>query len=218
MTHHATRRKCLLLCLAGLATTAVAAAQEAPVAALDSLLGDTRTMSADVAQVIVESDGGVLEESVIAMHMKRPDGFYWETLEPFPELVVTNGKLLWNYQPDLEQVVVEPWDSDRSELAAQLLQGQTETLSRDYVIERLSEEGASLSEFRLRPLAGDSIYAQISISFVGPDLDTIHLRQTNGEQTVWRFSNVRRNEPLHDDLFEFEPPPGIEVIENEQVP
>ena len=51
---------------------------------LDVLLQDIETMSAKVLQLIVESDGGVLEESEIQMHLKKPDGFYWETIDPFP--------------------------------------------------------------------------------------------------------------------------------------
>ena len=74
---------------------------------LDALLQDISTLTADVTQLIVESDGGILEESEIRMQLKKPDGFYWETIAPFPELIVTNGKLLWNFQPDLEQVVIE---------------------------------------------------------------------------------------------------------------
>jgi len=215
MSHRHTTSKRSVLCLIGLAAPLIATAQESAIAALDALLGETRTMSAEVSQVIVESDGGILEESEIEMHMKRPDGFYWETLEPFPELVVTDGELLWNYQPDLEQVVVEPWDSSRSALAAQLLQGETDSLRSEYAIARLGEEGGSITEFRLTPLAADSVYSHINISFNGPELDTIHLRQKNGEQTVWRFHDVRRNQPLSDELFTFEPPPGIEVIDNE---
>ena len=217
MFHPPTTSKRSVLCLAGMLAPILAVAQTPAIAALDALLGETRTMSAEVSQVIVESDGGILEESEIVMHMKRPDGFYWETLTPFPELVVTNGEQLWNYQPDLEQVVVEPWDSSRSELAARLLQGETGSLSAEYAIERLGEEGGRITEFRLTPLAADSVYSTINISFDGPELDTIHLRQKNGEQTVWRFHDVRRNQPLSDDLFTFVPPPGIEVIKNDDV-
>ena len=35
-----------------------------------------------------------------------------------------------------------------------------------------------------------------------------------GQQTVWQFENIERNQPLADSLFEFEPPADIEVIEN----
>jgi len=183
---------------------------------LEALLADTSTLSANVTQLIMESSGGILEESRIRMHLDRPDGFYWETLEPFPELVVTNGKLLWNYQPDLEQVVVEDWNQSRSELAAQLLNGETDSLGEDYRVSLAASEG-SRREFDLTPVDADNSYERISISFLGPELDSIHLRARNGEQTVWRFDSVERNHQLPDSLFEFEAPPGIEVINNSYV-
>lgn len=184
---------------------------------LDAMLADIRTLSADVEQLIVESDGGVLEESQIRMYLKKPGGFYWETLSPFPELVVTNGTLLWNYQPDLEQVVIEDWDSERSELAAQLLSGNTASLSEEYSVSLDSTGDDPVQEFHLTPLASDSIYSTIMISFEQGELDMIHLRNKNGEQTVWRFVDVQRNQELASSLFEFDPPDGIEVIENTYV-
>ncbi len=192
-------------------------AQQDDLAALDALLNSIETLRADVEQLIVESDGGVLEESAIKMQLKKPDGFYWETITPFPELVVTNGVLLWNYQPDLEQVVIENWDSDRSELAAQLLSGQTANLGEEYTVALAPEVSADIREFRLTPRAADSVYSQIQITFIENELDMIHLRNKNGEQTVWRFSAVQRNTNIADSEFEFEPPEGIEIIENSYV-
>ena len=179
---------------------------------LDVLLQDIETMSARVLQLIIESDGGVLEESEIQMHLKKPDGFYWETIDPFPELIVTNGTYLWNYQPDLEQVVIEDWDNSESELAAQLLNGRTENIAADYMVQLISDDESS--EFELIPIALDSVYELITISFIASNLDMIHLDNKNGEQTVWQFRNIEKNQSLSDTLFVFEPPDGVDVIEN----
>ena len=181
---------------------------------LDTLLGNIETLAADVVQLIIESDGGVLEESEIQMLLKKPDGFYWETLAPFPELIVTDGSTLWNYQPDLEQVVIEDWDSSRSELAAQLLSGNIESLGGDYTIELISSTQSEHQEFKLTPRAADNVYQLISINFIRDELDSIYLNSKNGQQTVWRFENVIRNSPIEDAKFTFVPPENIEVIEN----
>ena len=179
---------------------------------LDVLLQDIETMSAKVLQLIIESDGGVMEESEIQMHLKKPDGFYWETIDPFPELIVTNGTYLWNYQPDLEQVVIEDWDNSESELAAQILNGRTENIAEDYLVQLISDDESS--EFELTPIALDSVYELITISFIASNLDMIHLDNKNGEQTVWQFRNIEKNQSLSDTLFVFEPPDGVDVIEN----
>lgn len=196
------------------ATCSIAAAQTPAMQRLDDLLGGIDTLAADVIQLIVESDGGILEESEIQMYLKKPDGFYWETLSPFPELIVTDGRTLWNYQPDLDQVVVEDWDSSRSELAAQLLAGQTDNLAEEYLIEAVIEPDSEHQEFELTPLDEGSVYRLISINFLLSDLESIYLDSKNGQQTVWRFENVERNQEIADSVFIFEAPDNIEIIEN----
>ncbi|MEE3144397.1 MAG: outer membrane lipoprotein chaperone LolA [Pseudomonadota bacterium] len=189
-------------------------AQQEALARLDSLLANINSLTADVVQLIVESDGGILEESNIKMLLKKPNGFYWETITPYQELIVTNGIKLWNYQPDLEQVVIEDWDVSKSELAAQLLSGKTENLDSQYIIEELSNTNNDSQEFVLTPVDADSIYTQISINFITSELDLIYLNSRNGQQTVWRFDAIERNQILEDSLFDFQPPAGIEIIEN----
>jgi outer membrane lipoprotein carrier protein len=182
---------------------------------LDALLNNIDTLSSNVVQLIVESDGGILEESEIQMLLKKPDGFYWETLSPFPELIVTDGETLWNYQPDLEQVVIEPWDSSRSELAAQLLSGNIESLGVDYTIDAVTPADTEHQEFELLPRESENVYRLISINFMSSELESIYLNSKNGQQTVWRFENVVRNQEIADAKFQFVPPENIEIIEND---
>lgn len=207
------------LCVLVLPITEIVSAQsveESPaLEQLDTLLNGIETLSADVLQLIVESDGGVLEESEIRMLIKKPDGFSWETLTPFPELIVTNGRTLWNYQPDLEQVVIEPWDSSRSELAAQLLSGNIDSLSAEYTIAGLVDPDSEYQEFELTPKQSENVYQRITINFMHSELESIYLNSRSGQQTVWRFENVVRNEPMADTHFDFVPPENIEIIQND---
>ena len=194
------------------ALSSISRAQENAVNELKSLLQNLNTLSAEITQLIVEPDGDILEESQILLHVKRPNGFYWETISPFPELLVTNGKKLWNYQPDLEQVVVEDWDSNRSDLAAQLLYGRTDGLVDDYYIVVVNSE--LTQTFELKPKSSDSLYEVITIKFISDSLDLIYIQNTNGERTTWEFKDSSINLPLEDGLFEFTPPAGIEVVNN----
>ena len=187
-------------------------AQENAISELDSLLQEVDTLSADITQLIIQSDGGVLEESEILLHVKRPNGFYWETVSPFPELLVTNGTTLWNYQPDLEQVVIEDWDQDQTELAAQLLYGRTDSLIDEYYVIAINSEQSR--SFELKPKSADSLYDLITINFVNDTLDLIYIQNNSGERTAWQFTSSRINIPMVDDLFEFSPPEGIEIINN----
>lgn len=192
--------------------SATISGQESPIVKLDKLLSNIDTITAEINQLIVESDGGILEESQIIMHIKRPEGFYWETVTPFPELLVTNGKRLWNYQPDLEQVVIEDWNPDQSALAAQLLYGKTENLEEDYYIVAIDAEQSQT--FELKPKSPDNLYELITISFINSSLELIYIENSSGERTAWQFTSSDINLPLGEDLFEFIPPDGIEIIYN----
>ena len=209
---------CLITaCLIPLSGATVAQTEELVLEQLDTLLANMNTLTAEVTQLIVESDGGVLEQSEIQMKLKRPSGFYWETLSPFPELIVTDGMKLWNYQPDLEQVVIEDWDATRSELAAQLLSGNTENLADEYLLSRRDQGQTEFKEFVLLPREPDNVYRQITLTFNDQVLDMIHIDSNNGQKTVWQFFNLAVNNPVSDQEFVFKPPPGVEIIINTYV-
>lgn len=181
---------------------------------LAELLGNIDTFEADVRQLITESTGGVLEDSEIKFKLKRPNGFYWETIEPYPELIVTDGVTLWNYQPDLLQVTVEPWDINESELAAQLLNGRIDEIRADYTITGGAVKNGEAWEFVLDPLDDASLYDRVTLYFGGSELDSIHIDGGNGQKTFWEFFNHQINQPIADDAFVFVPPDDIEVIDN----
>jgi outer membrane lipoprotein carrier protein len=172
---------------------------------LNQQLENLRTFRADVRQLIVENTGGVLEESEILFMLKRPHGFYWETLQPFPELIVTDGETLWNYQPDLLQLSIENWDASRSELAAQLLSGNTEAIAEEYRVSAVPVNSSDW-EFLLYPNDPASLYEQVSLYFEQSELVSILLVNTNGQRTFWEFNNREVNIELDSSLFIFETP------------
>jgi outer membrane lipoprotein carrier protein len=172
---------------------------------LNSQLESLQTFRADVRQLIVENTGGVLEESKILFMLKRPHGFYWETLQPFPELIVTDGQTLWNYQPDLLQLSIENWDASRSELAAQLLSGNTEAIAEEYTVSAVPVNGNDW-EFLLYPNDPASLYEQVSLYFEQGELVSILLISTNGQRTFWEFNNREVNIELESSLFTFTTP------------
>ena len=191
-----------------------ASAQDESAAALTQLLSGIETFEADVRQLIVESTGGVLEESEIRFKLKRPNGFYWETIAPYPELIVTDGERLWNYQPDLLQVTVETWEPERSELAAQLLGGRVDEIEADYFISGGDVGNANAFEFILEPVDPASLYERVTLYFRGQTLNSIHVDNGNGQRTFWEFFNHVINEPIEDSVFVFEVPDDIELIDN----
>ena len=172
------------------------------------------TLRANVLQRIVAMDGEVLEQNEIRMALKRPDGFYWETVAPFAELIVTDGNQLWHYQPELEQLVIEDWQRQEAALAAQLLAGETTQLQTDYAVVQTTPEQDARQQFRLTPLAADSLYYDITLGFQSATIQFIRIHDKNGQQTIWEFDQVQPDSLIDDALFRFMPPAGIEIIDH----
>lgn len=187
--------------------------------ALEQLLAPIETLQADVRQVIVQADGSILEESRIRFLLRRPEGFYWETLEPWPELIVTDGQTLWHYQPDLWQLTIDDWQRADSELAAQLLSGRTAALSSDYDVERHPASTEGQQAFLLQPRDPASLYEQVELYFEEETLAAIDVDQANGQRTLWEFSDVVLNEPIPVATFQFRLPDDadrdmIDILDN----
>ncbi len=189
-----------------------ASAGQDAVAELESLLGGIDSLSADVEQLLIEAGGGVLEQSLIVMHARKPGGFSWEMLEPFVELIVTDGTTLWNYQPELEQVVIEDWKPDQAELAMSLFQGEFDSLAAEYRV--TMAVAANRQRFELAPRQLGSPYGVVTIEFLDGIVDAIRIEHRDGQRTAWLFTNVQTNIPLADEQFEFAPPPGIEIVDS----
>ncbi len=210
--------RCFLLACLCLVGVSKPYAQDSATQELADLLASIETFEADVRQLIVESTGGILEESVIRFKMKRPHGFYWETIEPYPELIVTDGQSLWNYQADLLQVTIEDWDTEQSELAAQLLNGQIEQIATDYFINGGDVGNGEAYEFILEPLDPASLYERVTLYFRERTLNSIHIDNGNGQRTFWEFFDHQINEGIDDSEFVFAIPADIDVLDNRRAP
>jgi len=163
------------------------------------------SLSTDVRQLVMASSGSVLEESQIRFYLKRPDGFYWETLSPYPELIVTDGTTLWNFQPDLFQVTIDDWDASQSELAAQLLSGQGAQALAEYEVTHQAIQSGG-TEYYLDPLDPASLYEEVTLFFDQQGLASLLLVSTNGQRTFWEFSNREFNTTIADSQFQFSVP------------
>lgn len=191
-----------LLCGAGLVSANESSNSRAM---LQKELTTLNRLSTDVRQLVMASSGSVLEESQIRFYLKRPDGFYWETLSPYPEVIVTDGTTLWNFQPDLFQVTIDDWDASQSELAAQLLSGQGEQALADYEVTHQPVQSGG-TEYYLDPLDPASLYEEVTLFFDQQGLASLLLISTNGQRTFWEFSDREFNADIADSQFRFSVP------------
>lgn len=144
------------------------------------------------------------------MQVKRPGLFRWETTSPSKQLIVTTGKTVWIYDPDLEQAVRQNLDDQVGNTPALLLSGQSATIMKSF---RVTQPNAKEAYFVLYPKQEDGAFESLGIRFSNNSPSQMILKDSLGQQTTINFSNVQSNPNLSTEAFNFVPPKGVDVID-----
>lgn len=188
----------------------VHAADDAVTRVADYLSG-VRTLSAEFVQVVRDRQGRIAERASGTLSLSRPDRFRWDYRQPYEQLIVADGRRLWLYDTDLQQVTVRGLEEGLGSTPAMLLSGAGR-LGDSFASVAVERDG-DWTWCRLRPTQNTSDFEAVSLAF-GPkgELTAMELADKLGQTTRIDFSGLARNRPLDDALFRFEPPPGTDVI------
>ncbi|TNF07955.1 MAG: outer membrane lipoprotein chaperone LolA [Gammaproteobacteria bacterium] len=176
-------------------------------------MGDLDSLSADFEQTVYAAEGDLVQQASGHMLAARPGRVRWNTDAPLEQLIVTNGKTLWLYDPDLEQVTIKPFDADLGKTPAVLFIGDLVALEDSYTVS-LEEEGMA-ALFTLVPNKADSLYEKVTLRFDGLTPVAMALWDTLGQKTDIHFDNFQRNPSWSVEQFEFIPPDGVDIIGDE---
>jgi outer membrane lipoprotein carrier protein len=90
---------------------------------IDAYLATVNTLSADFSQVVRNRDGQIVDRASGKLSLSRPDRFRWDYQKPYLQTIVADGKQLWLYDSDLEQVTVRALEQGLGSTPAMLLSG-----------------------------------------------------------------------------------------------
>lgn len=173
------------------------------VAALD-------TLRAEFTQELRDAAGTVREEADGVLMLAKPGRFRWDYRNPSEQLLVSDGRTVWLYDVELEQVTVRAAGQSLSTTPAMLLSG-TGRVEDSFSV---SDDGAAdgLDWVRLVPKLDDTDFRMVRLGFSGTELARMELSDRLGQVTRIEFSRIERNPVLEPGLFTFTPPPGVDVV------
>jgi outer membrane lipoprotein carrier protein len=182
----------------------------AGVDALKAFLGQTQTLKARFAQMVLDKNLKALQQAQGVMQFSRPGKFRWDYTKPYEQTIVGDGSRLWIYDKDLNQVTVRKLDRALGASPAALLAGSNE-LERDYTLSNLGMD-KGLDWLEALPKSRDTVFERVRMGFGKSGLEVMELRDQFGQVTVITFADVERNPRIPADVFRFTPPPGADVI------
>lgn len=180
---------------------------------LTQRLAKLTTLEAEFTQLARDAAGRDIQSIPGTLALARPNLMRWETQDPIPQLIVSDGDSLWTYDLDLEQVTRDPVSVLAESPAALLLNLNDQDLAQQYFIEELQRAGDKVV-YQLTP-NDDSLYQALVLEFLGDLPLSVGVIDTLDQQTRIILRDVRLNQPSTA-AFDFTPPPGVDLLDNRE--
>jgi outer membrane lipoprotein carrier protein len=138
--------------------------------------------------------------------IKRPNKLRWETINPDPNILISDGKTFWFYTPPFDkgergQVIIKKSAQVQTQFLNALLSG-----SFDFGKTDTSIETKGINTFLLKPkkgTAGDVEVAEVTINETSHKIEKVVLDHSSGNRTEIKLQEIKLQPQLDDKLFRF---------------
>ena len=195
---------------------------------LDKYLDDLRTLRASFLQTLADPHGREIDRATGTLIVQRPGKFSWD-IHPQPvaadaggtnantaprggagQLMVCDGKNLWFYDRDLQQVTVKPVDTALSATPAMLLSGAVDVRKSFTIASAGEREG--LDWVLVEPAAAQADFRSALFGFEHGELRRMILEDKLDQTATIIFQKIERNGSVRPAEVTFTPPAGADVI------
>lgn len=185
-------------------------AQE-PVSSLSHLLESNRDVEGEFRQVTYNEQGEQVQVSEGVFLLAAPNRFVWDTISPFPQRIISDGKVVTIWDVDLEQATQKPFSSTVGNSPAALLGDSADSVLTHYLVAQISD-----SKYRLEPNESDDLFSSLTLSFDKDVISAMSIKDVLGQTTVIEFSNVEAHEGVSDQNFKINLPESVDLIVEQQ--
>ena len=177
---------------------------------LRDFVRDVKSGRAAFTQVVTSPDGARKKSSGGSFEFARPNRFRFAYAKPFEQLIVADGRKVWIYDADLNQVSARKLSNALGATPAALLAGGS--LEIDFDLAAMPAKDG-LDWVKATPKAKDGAFQSVLIGFRGKDLAAVEIVDSFGQRSLLQFAQLAANVAIAPERFVFTVPPGADVIE-----
>jgi len=179
-------------------------------------LVNTQSAKGEFAQVQVRQEEGkklkMGSPSTGIFLFSKPGKFIWNYKKPYEQILQTDGKKLYIYDKDLNQVTTKKLDAALGASPAAILFGSTD-IEKNFT---LTENGvrSDLKWMKATPKDKDSPFLYINIGMKNNLPVAMEIYDSLGQISLIKLTKFEKNPPLQANTFKFVIPKGVDVFEN----
>lgn len=178
---------------------------------LAGLLNNLENMQGTFNQTIMASSDSA-QQSAGKFALQRPGKFRWQIDKPSSQLLVADGSQIWFYDVDLQQVTQQAQTHLSTNTPAALLSGDTASILQAFDVHLLNKPNKTGIWYVLTPRTKENLFRSVQLNFIDNVLQGMIIKDNLGQSTNIVFSQVQVNTNLANNLFQFKPPVGVDVI------
>ncbi len=179
--------------------------------ALDRFFKNVQTVKAEFKQVVLDEGLNTIQESSGKFYLQRPGKFRWDYEQPFKQHIVGDGKRIWVYDVELQQVTVRKMEGALGNTPAILLAGKG-NLNKNFKVKSLGKQG-KLNWMQMIPRNKDGGFEDIRVGFENGHIRMLEMIDSFGNTTRISLRNVRENKRIKKSRFKFKAPKGVDVVQ-----
>lgn len=178
---------------------------------LNTFTRGLKGLDGQFTQQVFDAQGKLKESSSGKMAVSAPRLFRWEYVKPYPQLIVADGKKVWVYDPDLQQVSVRPQGAEEQNSPLAVLVDPSR-LDAQFVVKEAGTTGG-LNWLSLVPKGGnDAGLRSARLGFGKTGLAKMHFVDARGQRTEINFTGWKRNPSFASGTFKYIKPKGVDLI------
>ncbi len=186
------------------------------VEAIQAFYESTEDYQASFSQVYKNKLYDEEKKSTGKVYLKRPGKMRWEYKKPTVKLFVSDGKTLWVWEAEPNQVFKQDLAASDLPTAISFLMGEGD-LEKDFTYKLVPNEKAAQKGMTVLELVPRQPSTQYKKLLFMVDSKTYEVKRTividqAGNTNSMRFEKVKTNQGISDKKFEFKMPKGATLV------
>ena len=181
---------------------------------LEKRLAQLENLQSDFSQEIYGDTEELMESVKGTVYLKKPGKLRWEVNSRDKSLIVSDGKNIWQYDPELQQATVETFDPQGTSPLL-FLTAKKQKIGKDFMVKEVSSplcDEQAQACFEMTPRSEEAMFQWIRLGFGKEGLTGLEFLDQLGQHGWITFSKMKVNIPMSESLFQFTPPKGTDVV------
>jgi len=182
-----------------------------PSSDLSIILNKNESFQGSFNQIVFDNQGQIIEEANGKVIFKKPHFFKWIFKKPHQNQIISDGEIIYIYDPDLSQVIMSQFSQSNSNNPSLIF--FQKNIEKFFKVTTKSINGELW--YRCQSLSDDVDYETLELKFDSQGkVLAMNIIDRLKNKILVNFEDIQTNIKINEATFLFNVPENVEIIKN----